>query len=284
MNDYLLSFILGIIEGITEFLPVSSTAHLRISESLLGVDLQDGYWKMFSIVIQLGAILCLPIYFRRRISEFLSTFPNGVRGDRTALNHPLTLTLVAFLCTAIPAFLLKKVIGKHLENLMLMAVALIAGGVIMWIVDEIWGKRNRSGDVETIDYGQAVWIGCCQTLSAVSPGTSGSMSTIVAGELAGMSRATALEFSFLLSIPTMAAATCYDLLKELRPSHAADAPPPVHIDGHGWVLLGIGFIVSFFVAWGVVALFMNWVRSRGFVPFAIYRIVVGLAVMLWASR
>ena len=167
MNDYLLSFILGIIEGITEFLPVSSTAHLRISESLLGVDLQDGYWKMFSIVIQLGAILCLPIYFRRRISEFLSTFPNGARGDRTAMNHPLTLTFVAFLCTAIPAFLLKKVIGKHLENLMLMAVALIAGGVIMWIVDEIWGKRNRSGDVETIDYGQAVWIGCCQTLSAV---------------------------------------------------------------------------------------------------------------------
>src|SRR5579859_6125048 len=108
MNDYLLSFILGIIEGLTELLPVSSTAHLRISEALLGVNLQDGYWKMFSIVIQLGAILCLPIYFRKRIAEFLSSFPNGVLWDRTAMTHPLTLTLIAFLCTAIPAFLLKK--------------------------------------------------------------------------------------------------------------------------------------------------------------------------------
>jgi undecaprenyl-diphosphatase len=282
MNDYLLSLVLGIIEGLTEFLPVSSTAHLRISEALLGIDLQDGYWKMFSIVIQLGAILCLPLYFRARINEFIASFPKGVRGDRTAANHPLTLTMIAFLCTAIPAFLLKKVIGKHLEDLMLMAVALIAGGIIMWIVDEIWGKRNRSGDVETISLGQALWIGSCQTLSAVFPGTSRSMSTIVAGELAGMSRPTALEFSFLLSIPTMFAATCYDLLKELRPSHAADAPPPVHIDGHGWVLLAIVFVVSFIVAWGVVAWFMNWVRSRGFMPFAIYRIIVGAAVMMWA--
>jgi undecaprenyl-diphosphatase len=284
MNDYLLSFVLGIVEGLTEFLPVSSTAHLRISEALLGIDLQDGYWKMFSIVIQLGAILCLPIYFRARITEFLSSFPKGVRGDRTASTHPLTLTMLAFLCTAIPAFLLKKVIGKHLEDLMLMAVAMIAGGIIMWVVDEIWGKRNRSGDVETITTGQALWIGSCQTLSAVFPGTSRSMSTIVAGELAGMSRSTALEFSFLLSIPTMIAATCYDLLKELRPSHNADASPPVHINAHGWVLLAIGFVVSFFVAWAVVAWFMNWVRNRGFVPFAIYRIIVGIAVMVWAAR
>lgn len=284
MNDYLLSFILGIIEGLTEFLPISSTAHLRISEALLGVNLQDGYWKMFSIVIQLGAILCLPLYFRRRIAEFFSSFPKGVKGDRTVVNHPLTLTMLAFLCTAIPAFLLKKVIGQHLEDLMLMAVALVAGGVIMWIVDEIWGKRNRSGDVETIGLAQAIWIGCCQTLSAVFPGTSRSMSTIAAGELAGLSRPTALEFSFLLSIPTMVAATCYDLLKELRPSHLADAAPPVHIDGHGWLLLAIGFVVSFFVAWAVVAWFMNWVRNRGFVPFAIYRIIVGFAVMVWAIR
>jgi undecaprenyl-diphosphatase len=284
MNDYLLSFILGIIEGLTEFLPISSTAHLRISEALLGVNLQDGYWKMFSIVIQLGAILCLPLYFRRRIAEFLSSFPNGIRGDRTAMTHPLTLTLLAFVCTAVPAFLLKKVIGKHLENLMLMAIALVAGGIVMWVVDAIWGKRNRSGDVESITFGQSIWIGCCQTLSAVFPGTSRSMSTIVAGELAGMSRATALEFSFLLSIPTMIAATGYDLLKELRPSHETDALSPVHIDGHGWTLLFIGFVISFVVAWAVVAWFMNWVRNRGFVPFAVYRIILGIAVMIGAAR
>src|ERR1700756_4399712 len=102
MHDYLLSVLLGILEGLTEFLPVSSTAHLRIAESLLGIDLGNGYWKMYSIVIQLGAILCLPIYFRSRIHRFLSTFPHGERGDRNALNHPLTLTLIAFVVTAGP--------------------------------------------------------------------------------------------------------------------------------------------------------------------------------------
>jgi undecaprenyl-diphosphatase len=96
-NDYLLSLVLGVVEGLTEFLPVSSTAHLRIAEALVGIDLSNGYWKMFSIVIQLGAILCLPIYFRRRIVAFLVTFPKGIRGNRTALNHPLTLILLAFL-------------------------------------------------------------------------------------------------------------------------------------------------------------------------------------------
>ena len=105
LNDYLLSVILGIIEGLTEFLPVSSTAHLRIAESLFHINLGDGYWKMYTIVIQLGAILCLPIYFRERIAKFLSTFPHGENGDRTMLTHPLGLTAIAFVVTAIPAFL-----------------------------------------------------------------------------------------------------------------------------------------------------------------------------------
>jgi undecaprenyl-diphosphatase len=284
MNDYFLSFILGVIEGLTEFLPVSSTAHLRISEALFGVDLSNGYWTMFSIVIQLGAILCLPIYFRRRIAEFLSTFPRGVRGDRTAINHPLTLTLLAFVCTAVPAFLLTKVIGKHLESVVLMATALIIGGIVMWVVDVIFGNRNRSGDVDTIGFGQAIWIGACQTLSAVFPGTSRSMATIAAGELAGLSRTTALEFSFLLSIPTMVAATGYDLLKSLKHPEGDTSVGMMIVNSHGILLLVIGFVVSFFVAWGVVAWFMNWVRTRGFVPFAIYRIVVGVAVLIWASR
>src|SRR5438270_4283433 len=106
MNSYLLSVLLGVIEGLTEFLPVSSTAHLRIAEALLGIDLGSGYWKMYSIVIQLGAILCLPIYFHARITKLLRTFPTGERGDKTLANHPLTLVMVAFVCTAAPAFLL----------------------------------------------------------------------------------------------------------------------------------------------------------------------------------
>src|SRR3954470_4198266 len=117
MHHYTIAIILGIVEGLTEFLPVSSTAHLRITEALLGLDLSNGYWKMFSIVIQLGAILCLPIYFRKRIADFFSTFPQGRRGDRTVLTHPVTLTLVAFVCTAGPAVLLTKIIRKQLADL-----------------------------------------------------------------------------------------------------------------------------------------------------------------------
>src|SRR5579862_9779763 len=135
LNDYLLSLILGIVEGLTEFIPVSSTAHLRIAEFLLHINLSDGYWKMYTIVIQLGAILCLPIYFRERIAKFLSTFRRGERGDRTVLNHPLSLVAVAFVVTAIPSFLLTKVIGKNLESLRIIGISLFVGGIIMWIVD-----------------------------------------------------------------------------------------------------------------------------------------------------
>ncbi len=281
MNDYLLSIFLGIVEGLTEFLPVSSTAHLRISEALLHVDLGDGYWKMFSIVIQLGAILCLPIYFWNRIMNFLATYPGGSDGRKTAITHPLGLTLVAFVCTAAPSFLLTKVIGKHLESLVLMASALIAGGIVMWIVDAFFGrnkgetKYSAEQEVERMSLPQAVWIGLCQVLSAVFPGTSRSMVTIASGQVTGLSRTAALEFSFLLSIPTMIAATGYDLLKALK------GPDRVAIDSHGWMLLAIGFVISFIVAYVVVAWFMQWVRNRGFVPFAVYRIAVGAGVLVW---
>ena len=293
MNDYLLSVLLGIIEGLTEFLPVSSTAHLRITESLLGIDLGNGYWKMFSIVIQLGAILCLPLYFWSRIVEFVSDFPQGKRGDRTAVNHPLTLTLIAFVVTAIPAFLFTKIIGKHLESLTLMAWALIIGGIIMWVVDSIYERSQHKAfargklteDMEEMSIGQAVWIGFCQIFSAVFPGTSRSMSTITAGELAGMSRPAALEFSFFLSMPTMVVATLYDLYKSLRPHHGEpSAIGSMPSDAHSWIVLAIGFVVSFIVAYGVVAWFMNWVRTRGFTVFAIYRILLGAFVLWWVGR
>jgi undecaprenyl-diphosphatase len=294
LNDYLLSLILGIVEGLTEFLPVSSTAHLRICEALLHISLSDGYWKMYTIVIQLGAILCLPVYFRDRIAKFLSTFPRGERGDRNALTHPLGLTMVAFVVTAIPAFLLTKVIGKHLESLTIMGTALLFGGIVMWVVDALnasseaagptaGGGRIHTWKMESMSLAQAVWIGACQILSAVFPGTSRSMSTIAAGQLAGMSRAAALEFSFFLSIPIMVVATCYDLLKSLR-GKGANPIGVSQVDAHGWIVLAIGFVVSFIVAYASVAWFMAYVRKRGFAPFAIYRIIVGALVLLFASK
>ena len=286
MHDYILALILGIVEGLTEFLPVSSTAHLRICQSLLGIALDDGYWKMFAIVIQLGAILTLPIYFRDRIANFVATFPHGERGDRTTLTHPLTLVAIAFVCTAAPAFLLTKIIGKHLESLVLMGAALVIGGIVMWVIDALYIRGSLGTDtthVEEMSLGQAVWIGLCQTLSAVFPGTSRSMSTIAAGQLVGMSRSSALEFSFFLSIPTMVVATFYDLFKSLRPHHGEPAAiGQLAMNAQNWITLAIGFVVSFVVAYGVVAWFMNWVRTRGFAPFAAYRIVVGAAVLWFA--
>src|SRR5919206_2306770 len=141
MHDYLISVLLGIIEGLTEFLPVSSTAHLRIAEAALGIDLGNGYWKMFAIVIQLGAILALPIYFRRRLAQFIHSFVHRDH-SQSLWQHPLSLTISAFLFTAIPAFLLTRIIGKHLENLTLMAAALIIGGAVMWVVDAIYGPAR----------------------------------------------------------------------------------------------------------------------------------------------
>lgn len=289
-SDFLLSILLGVVEGLTEFLPVSSTAHLRLTEALAHVDLADGYWKMYSIVIQLGAVLCLPFYFRERILAFVRTFPRGERGDRNVVTHPVSLAIVAFLCTAVPAFLMTKIIGKHLESLTVIGASLVVGGIVMWAVDVWAGPREAAGSaahlttrMDDMSLGQAVWIGLCQVLSAVFPGTSRSMATIAAGQLAGLTRASALEFSFFVSIPTMAVATGYDLLKALKPG-GENPVGALHIDAHGWLVLAIGFVVAFVVAYATVAWFMAYVRRRGFIPFALYRIVLGSAVLIWASR
>lgn len=283
MHDYLLSIFLGVIEGLTEFLPVSSTAHLRICEALLHINLQDGFWKMYTIFIQLGAVLALPVYFWSRIVQFVRTFPRGERGDRTILTHPLSLTLIAFVVTAVPAWALAKQIGKNLENLWVMALALLIGGIVMWIVDAVF-TRPRTMHMEEMTLPQAVWIGAAQILSAIFPGTSRSMSTIAAGQTAGMSRPAALEFSFFLSMPTMFVATGYDFVKTVVPRHHESSIAPLTMSGHQWIVLAIGFVVSFFVALGVVAWFMRWVRERGFVPFAIYRIVLGIALLTLLMR
>ena len=283
MHDYLLSLFLGIVEGLTEFLPVSSTAHLRICEALLRIDLRDGFWKMYTIVIQLGAILALPVYFRHRILQFLRTFPHGERGNRTFLTHPLSLTLIALVVTALPAWLLTKQIGLNLESLWVMALALLIGGIVMWIVDATFTKP-RTMHMEEMTLPQAVWIGAAQILSAVFPGTSRSMSTIAAGQVAGMSRPAALEFSFFLSMPTMVVATGYDFLKTVLPHPHESEIAPITMNPHEWVVLVIGFVVSFFVAWVVVAWFMNWVRARGFAPFAVYRILLGLGLLILLMR
>jgi undecaprenyl-diphosphatase len=286
MNDFLLSVVLGIVEGLTEFLPVSSTGHLRIVEAIFNLNLHDSFWKMYTIVIQLGAILALPVYFWNRILKFLSTFPKGERGERNFLTHPLSLTMIAFVVTAVPAWALTKVIGKNLESLWVITMSLIIGGIVMWIVDAVF-TRPRITHMEEMSLPQAIWIGACQILSAVFPGTSRSMSTIAAGQIASLSRPAALEFSFFLSMPTMAVATLYDLYKTLKPSRntiSEGGIAPLAVNTHEWIVLAIGFIFSFIVALAVVAWFMQWVRRRGFAPFAIYRIVLGILLIILLTR
>jgi undecaprenyl-diphosphatase len=286
VHEYFLSFLLGIVEGLTEFLPVSSTAHLRIVEALMHIDLTDPYWQMYTVVIQLGAILALLLIYLQRILGFFRTFPNGERGNSTFWSHPLTLTFVAFIVTAIPSLLLGKLIKHNLESLTVMAWALLIGGIIMWIVDAVTARREPTVEhIEDMNIFHAIWIGLWQITSAVIPGTSRSMSTIASGQAAGMSRPTALEFSFLVSIPTMVAATGYSLLKVLHPKNMpGEVTAPLVIDTHGWITLAIGLIVSFFVALLVVEWFLRWVRHHGFTIFAIYRILLGVGLLVWGIQ
>lgn len=320
MNDYLSALIQGIVEGLTEFLPVSSTAHLRLAQSILGIDAHDNFWKLFAIAIQLPAVLAVVFYFFPQIVGFLKSFFEGHLTMKQRLTHPVSLVLIGTVVTGIPAALAKKVIAKNLESAVVMGVALLAGGIIMWVVDSYYGKRERrllsdtqaaaavgmpqnDAEMSAIDAGQppatranpaiitkldqmkvwqAVWIGLVQILSAVFPGTSRSMSTIAAGQIANLTRAAALEFSFFMSIPLMFAACVFDMRHSLKVGD--DDYIGHHITPHECALLGLGSVVSFLVAFAVIAWFMAWVRRRGFVPFAVYRIILGVVVLVAASR
>jgi len=284
MNDYINAILIGIVEGLTEFLPVSSTAHIRFTQELLGLPRDSEYWKMFAIVIQLGAILSVVVYFRMRLLGFVRDFfasklepqSESAMTESPASNrwqHPMVLVLVAFFVTAIPCYLIDKQIGENLESLHVMGWALLIGGVAMWIIDRIYGDHGKTNTLEKIDLRQAIVIGGMQIFAAAFPGTSRSMATIAGGQLMGLSRGTALEFSFFLSIPVMFAATGFKLGKFLLES-------PIAMSGKNWGVLAVGFIVSFVVALAVIAWFMAWVRQRGFVPFAIYRIIAGVAILL----
>jgi undecaprenyl-diphosphatase len=232
--------------------------------------------------------MALCLLFLERIVNFLRTFPRGDSGDRTWLNHPISLTLIAFACTSVPALLLRKWSEKNLDSINAMAIALLVGGIVMWVIDA-WSERHEASTthVEEMTLPQGVWIGLCQTLSAIFPGTSRSMSTIAAGQVVGLDRPAALEFSFLLSIPTMIAATGWDLIKEVHPSKAAGAATAaahVAMNSQRWIVLIIGTVVSFIVALGVVEWFLHWVRKHGFTMFAIYRILLGSALLIWGAR
>ncbi len=278
MSDVVAAAIQGIVEGLTEFLPISSTAHIVFAQKLLTIDNSLPFWKMFTVFIQLGAILSVVVYFRKRLAGFVRSFvslPQEGEGQPPAsrLKHPLSLVLISFVVTAVPCLLIDKFIGENLERIEVMAIALIVGGVVMYAVDRAFSKRAATQSIEAMSLWQAIAIGLAQIFAAAFPGTSRSMATIAGGQLMGLSRSVALEFSFFLSIPVMVAASSFKLIQ-----HLAKEPFPSNDE---WLSLAVGFVTSFVVAYAVIAWFMQWVRQHGFTPFAIYRVICGAVVLWW---
>jgi undecaprenyl-diphosphatase len=251
---------LGIVEGITEFIPVSSTGHLVLAGDLLGFD--DEKAKVFEVFIQLGAILSVVWIYRERILVALKGLPDRKEARSLAMN-----VMMAFLPAAFLGLLTHKAIKAYLFNPITVAGALIAGGVAILLIEKM-DHRAHVKELDGITLRQALGVGIAQCL-ALFPGVSRSGATIMGGLVTGFDRKIAVEFSFFLAIPTMFAATGYDLLKNLQALSAADLP-----------LFLVGFMTAFFSALVVIKAFLGYVSKHDFSGFAYYRIVFGLLVLV----
>lgn len=264
------AIILGLVEGLTEFLPVSSTGHLIIVSHWLGH--QGEASAAFDVVVQLGAILAVVVHYR----SLLWGHTKGLlKKDPDSIKLLLALIL-GFIPTAIAGLTLRKTIKSLLFGTQPVAYALIVGGVIMIVID-ILSKKNIIKEGETnlsaVTPIKAFLIGVGQCFS-LWPGMSRSMSTIVAGRLTGLSTATAAEFSFLLALPTLGAATCYEFYKSRAELLAAS---------DGASSLTIGLVIAFLSAWAVVATFLTILKKAGLIPFGIYRLILGVGLLWWLA-
>lgn len=259
MNDYIAAAISGVVEGITEFLPISSTGHLIVTSALLNFDARGS----FEIIIQLGAILSVVWFYRSQLSR-------QVREVRTSAQTRRFWggIILAFIPAAIVGFLLGDLIQRTLFNPTVVAISLIVGGVIMWLV-ESRPLTPQTGNVEQVKPVQALTIGVIQLLALI-PGVSRSASTIIGGMLTGLSRPAATEFSFYLSIPTLGAASLYSLLKDYR-----------GVAEQGFGVIAIGLVVSFVVALAVIGWLLRYVSRHDFKGFAVYRVIAGIAILLF---
>ena len=266
--------VLGIVEGLTEFLPISSTGHLILAGSLLGFTGENA--KVFEIAIQTGAMIAVVWEYRARLRQALA----GVGSDPAARRFVLNIA-IAFVPAAVVGLLFNKAIKAHLFAPVPVALAFIVGGlVILWVErrhHRRYGERDLEGSrharVETVDdmsWLDALKVGLVQCLALV-PGTSRSGATIIGAMLFGLSRRAATEFSFFLGIPTLMAAGAYSVWKERAALHWHDAPT-----------FAVGFIVSFFAAWLCIRWLIRYVATHDFTPFAWYRIVFGGVVLLTA--
>lgn len=267
MNDSIRAAILGIVEGLTEFLPVSSTGHMILVEPLLGIKHGDLFWtEVFDIFIQLGAILAVMLYFWRPLWRLTFKTSAAVWHE-----HILVKLFVAFLPAAVIGKLAGDWITEHLKNPTVVAGALVVGGVLIILIERLvrHATYHTAGEVPLRI---AFIIGCAQCLAMI-PGTSRSAATIMGALAVGLTPAAAAEFSFFLAIPTMYAAGLYSLLKNHE-----------HVSSEQFAVLGLGFAVAFVVALLVVAGFMRYIQTHKFTPFAVYRIILGIVVLFTILR
>ena len=253
------ALILGLIEGLTEFLPVSSTGHLIIFGDLLNYT--DAQSKVFKIVIQLAAILAVCWDYRERIASVVG----GLRSDPAAQRFTAHL-IIAFLPAAVLGLLFYKIIKGYLFNPLTVATMLILGGLLILYIEKR-AYHPRLNSVEEMSWKDALKVGFAQSLAMI-PGTSRSGATIMGGLIFGLSRKTATEFSFFLAIPTMLAATVYDVYKNWALLSVNDLP-----------VFAVGFVASFLAAMVAVKAFIKFVSNNSFAPFAWYRIAFGLVVL-----
>jgi len=258
----LIVILLGIVEGLTEFIPVSSTGHLVLAGELLGFD--SAAAGTFEIVIQLGAILAVIVLYWRRFWDVLAGLG---RGDRGAMLFTRNIAL-GFLPSAVIGLLVYKAVKLMLETPVIVAVALIVGGVAILVIERAV-KTSRVASVEEMSWRTALGIGVIQCLSMI-PGVSRSGATILGALSLGVERKTAAEYSFFLAVPTMLAASGYDLFKSGGSLGDGD-----------WTAIAVGFVVSFVVALVVIRWFVGIVSRHGFAPFAWYRIVAGTIALAW---
>ena len=268
MPILLIALILGIVEGVTEFIPVSSTGHLILATELLGFDANR--WAAFNVIIQLGAILAIVVLYWR---TFWAVLEGMLQGSAMSWRFVRNI-LIGFTPSAILGFILINQIEMLLGNAMVVAWALIVGGVAILVIEK-YVKPGETVGVAEMPLRQVVGIGLIQCLSMI-PGVSRSGATILGGLSLGVERRTAAEFSFFLAIPTMTGATTLQLFKH-RDELLAGA------SGVGVGTVAVGFIVSFVVAIVVVKAFVQYISRHGFAPFAWYRIVVGAAALVWLT-
>jgi undecaprenyl-diphosphatase len=268
MPVLIIAIILGIVEGVTEFLPVSSTGHLILATELLGFD--AGKWEAFNVIIQLGAILAIVVlYWRTFWAVIEGLFKTNAMSWRFVRN-----VLIGFLPSAILGFLLIKHIEALLGDPKVVAVALIVGGIAILVIERLV-KRSDVVGVAEMPFWTAVGVGLAQCLAMI-PGVSRSGATIMGALSLGVERRTAAEFSFFLAIPTMIGATTLEFAK-----HRHDIMAGAH--GVGFGAVAVGLVVSFLVALVVVRAFVHYISRHGFAPFAWYRIVVGAAALVWLT-